>query len=225
MNKKYFVFIVCVVLIAGFFYVVLINRQQFSKSPAISTEPNPMDESKKESNFLEEAISLAHNATLSENELSSWKTYQSKYLGISFKYPPQFLVKEYKNGDGITGMLSGSIDLYPDTPSVRVTLEEKNPDSEALPLGIHFARSILYEQNPSFPEIVKLPFFQTETYSTTSILNYPATIAFHQGMDAEDVVFFIREKYIYEGSVQYSDPKFQNRLNFYKIISTIKFSE
>jgi hypothetical protein len=155
---------------------------------------------------------------------SSWKTYHSEFLGVTFNYPPDMLVREYRNGDGIVGMLSGSIELYPDTPEARETLQEKNPDA-GLPPGMFFARSVPYEQAPTIETVAQTRYFTEHGYGLSDIMGMPGIVTAHQGINSVDSIVFVKDFYLYEAFVEYVEPDDTRRDEFYTVVSSFVFDE
>ncbi len=155
----------------------------------------------------------------------SWKTYHSELLGITFRYPPDMLVREYRNGDGVVGMLSGSIELYPDTSEVEDVLQEKNPDTDSLPPGIFFARSVAYEEMPRIEDIAQTTYITEHGYEFSDVMGMQGIVTWLQGIDSVDNIIFVRDMYLYEASVAYVSSNDKRRDDFYAILSSFVFDE
>lgn len=216
-----FLLIVVVAIIVG----VLIKQNQSSANYSV-VQKNLSQQVQEGQRFLQEIISFARKTAPTVNESTEWKTYNSKYLGISFKYPPRYIIREYKNGDGIIGQLSGSVDILPDLPNVREALEMR-PGDGYIPLHMKIGRSKKFE-SAQFSKNYLLSLWRKECcFSTAMFFGANAVVSFakeiEQGIGVSEIIEFPRDKYIYSIEISSIDSKEVKRIDYYKILSTIEF--
>lgn len=230
-NKKplYGVLLVLFIVAVLVFSILTKKNQSLKQSPAdYSTTQIISQQKAKDPRLLQEIITLTDKTTLTGTESTEWKTYDSKYLGISFRYPQGYLVREFKDGNGIIGQLSGSIDILPDLPNVREALEMR-PGDGYIPLHMKISRSQIFE-SAQFSKNYFRSLRREECCSTaTMIFGGEATISFkkeiEQGIGVSEIIEFPRGRYIYSAEISYIDPKERKRIDYYKILSTIEFGK
>lgn len=229
MNRKIlFGVLVFVLIITGLVVLIKQNQSQKQHLANYSTAGIPSQLTPKDPRLLQEITSLTHEISLSKNELREWKTYNSKYLGISFRYPSRYFVREFKEGDGVIGQISGSIDILPDLPNVREALEMR-PGEGYIPLHMKIARSQMFG-SAQFSKDYFLSLRRRECCSAkTTLFGVEAVISFvkeiEQGIGVSEIIEFPRDKYIYSVEISYIDPKEDKRIDYYKILSTIEIRE
>jgi hypothetical protein len=193
-------------------------------------------------NFINQTLStkeirdMVPSRPISESELREWKSYTSEKLGISFKYPPQYIVVEAKETD--TPIIGTSVFLMilEDTLHNRQYAKIKNPDFDYdIPedrknvdiepsQGISFFKST---EGGFTQDIVGR--YKSEKIADRSVsasadfIGIDSVVYQAEGLFTFDGVIFENKEYLYQFIVQYYNSPESPRDNFYKIISTVKF--
>ncbi len=183
-------------------------------------------------NNLNEVLSRLKNEPPTVAEIVGWKTYTSERLGITFQYPPYYLIIEPK--EPATPFIGAStlITILEDTPNIRYLIENKdeNLDHQA---SIGFMKTISSDNTESivqWSENYKRLRGDTDEdiYIDTPVtfLSKDAVAFYGRGYYNFDGIILNHKGYLYQFSVDYDtydNTKLKGRSDFYQIISTIKF--
>lgn len=143
-----------------------------------------------------------------------WKTYQAKNINITFKYAPHLLLQD----------VEGGVNMYDDTPDTRTYLAD--PQTQNEPLGMRI-RSHYNPADNQDPEEYMRQALPHQNYSglNRGLFGLKTLIFYGQGMEKTDHFLFLKDNSVYEIVITYDSPEDLARLDFYKMISSIKFTK
>ena len=175
---------------------------------------------------------------LDESQTQGWNKYVSQKLGISFKYPPNYLVVEVEDSTTPSIGTSVSIAVMEDTPhnqSVAKKLNSnfdydvpesfKNVDIEP-GQGINLSKSVasgFTQDIMQWFEEGGIQIGDHAVYAPSNFIGMDSVLFQGEGLYIFDGVIFEREGYLYQFDVQHYDSPESPRSDFYKIISTVEF--
>lgn len=188
---------------------------------------------------IQEVVDMIPSNTISGSETQEWKRYTSGKLGISFKYPPNYIIVKVKESGTPTIGASDYLQVLKDTPYNRqyaktidpdfdyiIPEDQKNVDIEP-GQGISFFRSIKgdftqdvvewYRENKSGKNA------DSNVYASANFIGMNSVVYRAEGLFTFDGVMFEKEGYLYQFSVQYYNSPESPKNDFYKIISTVEF--
>ncbi len=183
---------------------------------------------------IQKIVAQIPSWSIDENQTQGWKKYISQKFGISFKFPPNYLVVEEK--ETTTSAIGKSFSI--------MVLEDNQHNR-------HYAKTINADFDYDIPENQK----NTDIEPSSGIITLSKTIAEYdfmknglargigdrsisepanflgmgsmayqaEGLFAFEGIIFEKEKYTYQFNVVYDSPTELARSDFYKIISTMGF--
>ncbi len=233
MNKKYFAVIIMLIVagVAGFFVWSDWTDLRNKKDMIIDSE-----------NFIGQTLStkevrdMIPSRPLDESQTQGWNRYTSQKLGISFKYPPNYLVVEAENPTTPSIGESVSISIMENTPRNRSIAKMMNSDFDIpespsnadieLKPSIGLSKSIA----GGFTQDIMRWFGEGGiqigdrfVYGPANFIGIDSVLYQGEGLDIFDGVIFEREGYLYQFSVPHYYPPESGMTDFYKIISTVEF--
>ena len=193
-------------------------------------------------NFIDQTLStkeirdMIPSRSIDESEVQEWKNYTSEKLGISFKYPPQYIVVEVKETGAPTIGSSTFLMVLEDTTHNRQYAKTRNPDFDYDIPEDQKNVDIEPGQGISFFKSVEGGFTQddVERYKSEKIadrsvsapvdfIGIDSIVYQAEGLFTFDGVIFEKGGYLYQFIVQYFNSPESLRDDFYKIISTVEF--
>jgi hypothetical protein len=167
-------------------------------------------------NFIDQTLSakdvkeMISSTSLNYNEVREWRNYTSEKLGISFKYPPNYIVME-KEGIRIFSNTSENL---------------KNTDVEPRQ-SINLSKLVDGSFNEPVAEWYKENKFgknaDRDVYAQAYFMGMDSVAYQAEGLFMFDGVFFEKEGSLYQFGVQYFNSPESPKDTFYKIISTVEF--
>ncbi len=166
---------------------------------------------------------MANKAVIEPDTKSTWKTYASEKVGITFTYPDKYFLEERELGDGHKGHLA--IILTEDTKENQDVRESKAPGRDG-PVAITFD----FYQSPDESSILqwvkenKASNFTLSngTYVETTLASKPAISYSWDGLYQADNIVVAHQDFIASIVVTYITPEDQIRKDFQEIIKTIE---
>ncbi len=173
-------------------------------------------------NFIDQILNIKEirekisSSSLDDSEMQEWKSYTSEKLGISFKYPSDYLVMETEK-----------IRIFKNTPDHRRVEKILNLEPEPWSQVITFNKSINGGFTQDIVQWYKENKFgknaDSDVYAPADFIGVDAVAYRAEGLFMFDGIFFEKGGSLYQFSVQYFNSPESPRDNFYKIISTIEF--
>jgi len=158
-------------------------------------------------NDVKEMIS---STSLNYNEVEEWKNYTSEKLGISFKYPPNYIVME-KEGIRIFSNTSENLKNTDVEPRQGISLS-KLIDNGFTQGVVEWYKKNKFEKNAD-----------RDAYAQAYFMGMDSVAYQAEGLFMFDGILFKKDGSLYQFNVQYFNSFESPRNNFYKIISSVKF--
>ncbi|MDO8604268.1 MAG: hypothetical protein Q7K40_02615 [bacterium] len=175
---------------------------------------------------------------IDESQIPKWKSYTSQKLGVTLKYPPNYLVVEVEETTTPAIGASVSILIMEDTLHNREYAKKMNPDFDyVIPedrrnvdiepgQGISLSRSVANNFTGDVTQWFgdrAQRIFDRNVYAPIKFLGIDSVAYKGEGLFTFDGVIFEKKGYLYQFGVQYDSPTLAPRSDFYKIISTVRF--